>query len=117
MYFKTSLATLVFAASLTTITTAPASAATINCTVPNAVSCKIQSSKGIQSVKILSNTGQGPIYVVNKSYRSCPKQVTVSWDSAFPASNTNIKECKIGGIKVTPSSSSGLKRTNSFKTN
>lgn len=73
--------------------------ATMNCTVPNHVKCTISSSKGIKFVKIQANTGQGPIYLVNKSYRSCPKNVTVSWDSAYNASNQQIGECKSGKLK------------------
>lgn len=73
-----------------------AASATINCTVPNHVKCKIHSAKGIKSVKIQSNTGQGTIYVVNKTYRNCPKNVTVTWDSAYPSSNKQIAECSSG---------------------
>lgn len=74
--------------------------ATMNCTVPNSVKCTISSAKGIKFVKIQANTGQGPIYLVNKSYRSCPKNVTVSWDSAYNASNKQIGECSLGKLKL-----------------
>ena len=67
--------------------------AAINCSVPNNVVCTITSNKGLKSVKINSNTPQGTVAVVNKSYRSCPKQVQVSWDSAYQASSTQIVEC------------------------
>lgn len=77
-----------------------AAGATMNCTVPNHVKCTISSSKGIKFIKIQANTGQGPVYLVNKSYRSCPKNVTVSWDSAYQASNKQIGECSLGKLKV-----------------
>lgn len=77
-----------------------AAGAAMNCTVPNHVKCTISSSKGIKFVKIQANTGQGQIYLVNKSYRSCPKNVTVSWDSAYSASNKQIGECKSGKLKL-----------------
>jgi len=73
---------------------------TMNCTVPNHIKCTISSSKGIKRVKIQSNTGQGTINVVNKTYRSCPKSVSVSWDSAYPAHNKQIVECTSAKLKL-----------------
>ncbi len=72
----------------------------INCSVPNHVVCTITSNKGVKSVKILSNTPQGAVAVVDKSYRGCPKQVKVAWDSAYQASNTQIVECGSMGFKA-----------------
>ncbi|PSB55578.1 hypothetical protein [Chamaesiphon polymorphus] len=69
-------------------------APTVNCTIPNNVSCDISSSKGIKSVKIQSNTPLGTIDLVNKNYDNCPKSVTVTWDSAYQSSNQDIVECQ-----------------------
>jgi hypothetical protein len=70
-------------------------APTINCTIPNSVSCDISSPNGIQSVNIQANNPFGdPINLVDKNYSGCPTSVTVGWDSAYKASDTNIVECK-----------------------
>ena len=74
--------------------------AQISCSVPNNVVCTITSAKGLKSVKILSNTPQGTIAVVDKTYRSCPKQVQVSWDSAYQSSGNQIVECSSMGFKA-----------------
>ncbi len=73
----------------------------IKCSVPNNVKCTVSSSKGIKRVKIQSNTAQGVINVVNKSYSGCPKQVTVGWDSAYPASKKQVIECSASRAKAT----------------
>ncbi|MBD2165180.1 hypothetical protein H6G04_12295 [Calothrix membranacea FACHB-236] len=71
---------------------------TVNCTVPNSVSCNISSSKGIRSVRIQANTPLGTIDLVNKSYSNCPTSVTVGWDSAYQSSSQKIVECSsVGG--------------------
>jgi hypothetical protein len=77
-----------------------AGGAQISCSVPNHVSCTITSAKGLKSVKILSSTPQGTIAVVDKTYRSCPKTVQVSWDSAYPSSGHQIVECSSMGFKA-----------------
>lgn len=77
---------------------AGASGATINCQIPNNVVCTISSSKGISSVKITANTPQGQVFLVNKTYPGCPKQVKVSWDSAYHSSGTQIVECSTGKL-------------------
>jgi hypothetical protein len=69
-------------------------APTINCSIPNNVKCTISSSKGIKSVKIQTQGPSGPVYIVNESYQNCPRSVTVHWDSAYKASNTDIVECQ-----------------------
>jgi hypothetical protein len=70
-----------------------AGGANIQCSVPNNVKCTITSAKGVKSVRITSNTPFGNVDLVNTSYNACPKQVTVSWDSAYQAASTNIVEC------------------------
>lgn len=77
----------------------PARAAGINCTIPNNVSCKITSAKGIKSVLIKAGAAQGNVVLVNKSYNACPKQVTVTWDSAFQMGSKSIAECSSMKIK------------------
>jgi hypothetical protein len=74
-------------------------AAGINCTIPNNVSCQISSAKGIKSVLIKAGAAQGNVVLVNKSYNSCPKQVTVTWDSAFQMGSKSIAECSSMKIK------------------
>jgi hypothetical protein len=74
--------------------------AQISCTVPNHVVCTVTSNKGLKSVKISANTPQGTIAVVDKTYRACPKQVQVAWDSAYQASNTQLVECASMGFKA-----------------
>ncbi|EKF19238.1 hypothetical protein [Nitratireductor pacificus] len=75
-----------------------AAGATMNCSIPNAVVCTISSTKGLKLVKITANTPQGSVNLVNKSYNGCPKQVKVSWDSAYHMSGKQIVEC--GGFKL-----------------
>ena len=75
-----------------------AAGASMNCSIPNNVVCTISSAKGLKSVKITANTPQGTINLVNKSYHSCPKQVTVSWDSAFQNPRNQIVECATGKL-------------------
>jgi hypothetical protein len=77
--------------------------ASINCSIPNNVVCTISSAKGVKSVKISASGPNGAFDLVNKSYRSCPKQVKVSWDSAYQGNSTQIVEC---------SSSMGFKAAN-----
>jgi hypothetical protein len=77
-----------------------ASGAQISCSIPNNVVCTISSAKGLKSVKILSTTPQGTVAVVDKTYRSCPKQVKVSWDSAYQSSGNQIVECSPMGFKA-----------------
>ena len=76
-----------------------ARAAGINCTIPNNVSCKITSAKGIKSVLIKAGAAQGNVVLVNKSYNACPKQVTVTWDSAFQMGSKSIGECSSMKLK------------------
>ncbi len=64
-------------------------APTVNCTIPNNVSCDISSSKGIKSVKFENKTQ----VLVNESYANCPTSVTVTWDSAYHSSSHDIVEC------------------------
>ena len=64
--------------------------ANMTCTIPNNVSCNITSAKGIKSVLIKAGA--------DKSYNGCPKQVTVTWDSAYHAGSKQIVECS--GIKL-----------------
>ncbi|RST87319.1 hypothetical protein EJC49_05815 [Aquibium carbonis] len=74
--------------------------ASINCSVPNNVVCTISSAKGVKSVKISANGPYGAFDLVNKSYRNCPRQVKVSWDSAYQESGTKIVECAPGAFKA-----------------
>jgi hypothetical protein len=76
-----------------------ARAATMSCTVPNNVSCKITSAKGLKSVLIKAGAAQDNVALVDKSYNGCPKQVTVTWDSAFQMGSKKIVECTSMGIK------------------
>lgn len=78
---------------------------TINCTVPNAVVCTISSPKGIKSVNFKGGpVGENPFNLVNKSYEGCPKEVKVSWDSAYqsPKALRFVTECSgvIGNLKA-----------------
>lgn len=75
-----------------------AAGATMNCSIPNNVVCTINSTKGLKLVKITANTPQGTVNIVDKSYNGCPKQVKVSWDSAYSMSGKQIVEC--GGFKL-----------------
>ncbi|MFC5587169.1 hypothetical protein ACFPOD_18790 [Nitratireductor kimnyeongensis] len=71
----------------------------MNCSVPNHVVCNISSTKGLKLVKITANTPQGSVNLVNKTYRSCPKSVKVSWDSAYQMAGKQIVECS-GDLKL-----------------
>ena len=51
-------------------------------------------------MKITANTPQGSVNLVNKTYRSCPKSVKVSWDSAYQMAGKQIVECSGGGFKL-----------------
>ena len=62
--------------------------------------CTISSTKGLKLVKITANTPQGSVNLVNKTYRSCPKSVKVSWDSAYQMAGKQIVECSGGGFKL-----------------
>lgn len=75
-----------------------AAGAAMNCSVPNNVVCTISSNKGIRSVRITANTPIGTVNLVNKTYHSCPKQVKVSWDSAYQNSGNYIVECSTGKL-------------------
>jgi hypothetical protein len=76
-------------------------AASMTCTVPNNVSCKIMSTKGLKSVLIKAGAAQDNVALVDKSYNGCPKQVTVTWDSAYQMGSKKIVECSSMGIKAT----------------
>jgi hypothetical protein len=81
--------------------TAPArSGASISCSIPNNVVCTITSQKGLKKVVIKSNTPQGTVNLVNKTYYSCPKSVTVSWDSAYHSSSNQFTECSGAKLKL-----------------
>lgn len=71
----------------------------INCTIPNNVSCKITSAKGLKAVLIKAGAAQDYVALVNKTYNGCPKQVTVTWDSAFQMGSKLITECTSMGLK------------------
>ena len=75
-------------------------AASMSCTIPNNVSCKITSAKGLKSVLIKAGAAQDHVALVDKSYNGCPKQVTVTWDSAFQMGSKQIVECASMGIKA-----------------
>lgn len=100
--------TMMFAAALSTVLvsgglvgSAPAEAATMNCSVPNNVVCTVTSATGVRSIKVFSNAGFGTVAVVDKSYRNCPRSVKVSWDSAYQSSGTQIVECSgVSGLKL-----------------
>jgi len=92
-----SVAGLAGAAQMKAVNTARA--ASMTCTVPNNVSCNISSAKGIKSVLIKAGAAQGNVALVNKSYNSCPKQVTVTWDSAYQMGSKSIVECS--SMKIT----------------
>ena len=79
--------------------TPTARAASMTCTIPNNVSCKITSNKGVKSVLIKASAAQDNVALVNKSYNGCPKQVTVTWDSAFQMGSKKIVECTSMGFK------------------
>jgi hypothetical protein len=68
--------------------------------VPNVL--VISPAKGIKSVKITTNTPWGVTYLWNKSYPTCPKTVTVHWDSAYHSSGKQIVECVPMGLKLAP---------------
>ncbi|MBN7778514.1 hypothetical protein JYP49_19770 [Nitratireductor aquimarinus] len=72
----------------------------MNCSIPNHVVCTISSAKGLKLVKITANTPQGSVNLVNKSYNGCPKQVQVSWDSAYQMAGKQIVECNGGGFRL-----------------
>lgn len=80
--------------------TSTARSATISCTVPNNVSCKITSTNGLKSVLIKAGAAQDNVALVDKSYNGCPKQVTVTWDSAYQMGSKTIVECTSMGIKA-----------------
>lgn len=82
------------------VATSPTRAATMSCTVPNNVSCKITSAKGVKSVLIKAGASQDNVALVDKSYNGCPKQVTVTWDSAFQMGSKKIVECASMAIKA-----------------
>lgn len=73
-------------------------AANVNCSVPNHVVCTVTSNKGIASVKFFINHNGSQLPIVNKSYRSCPKSVQVSYDSAYHVANKQIVECQTGKL-------------------
>ena len=73
-------------------------AANVNCSVPNHVVCTVSSNKGIASVKFFINHNGQQLAVVNKSYRSCPKSVQVSYDSAYNVQNQQVVECQTGKL-------------------
>jgi hypothetical protein len=82
------------------VSTLPSRSATVSCTVPNNVSCKISSIKGIKSVLIKAGAAQGAVELVDKTYNGCPTQVTVAWDSAYEMGSKTIVECKGKAIRA-----------------
>ena len=74
---------------------APASAATVSCTIPNSVSCKVTSTKGFKRVWVQSTQGFG--ILADKHYNTCPKTVTIGWDSAYHG-DVKYRECKFAGL-------------------
>ncbi len=79
----------------------PASAASVSCSIPNAVSCTVTSSKGLQRVWAVSTSGYGVI--TSKTFHNCPKSVTIGWDSNYQA-NVQYRECSVArGFTLKPS--------------
>ncbi|XWN31422.1 MAG: hypothetical protein ROR55_28895 [Devosia sp.] len=75
-----------------------ANAASMSCSVPNAVVCTITSRTGIKSVRVTGQTPFGVVNLVDRNYRGCPRRVKVSWDSAFSSKGRHIVECRRGGM-------------------
>ena len=73
----------------------------IKCTVPNNVACTITSTKGIMQVTIKTESLGETINLVNKSYEGCPKEVKVTWDSAYQSTERKVVECSgVVGTKL-----------------
>lgn len=94
-----SVAGIATAAQFKAVSTA-SRAASMTCTIPNNVSCKITSTKGVKSVLIKAGAAQNHVALVSKSYNGCPRQVTVTWDSAYQMGSKQIVECASMGIKA-----------------
>lgn len=75
-----------------------ANAASMSCSVPNAVVCTVTSRTGIKSVRVTGETPFGVVNLVDRSYRGCPRRVKVSWDSAYASKGKHIVECRRGGM-------------------
>jgi hypothetical protein len=67
--------------------------ASLDCSIPNNVVCTVSSNKGVKSVRVTANGPYGAFNLVDKAYRACPKQVTISWDSAYHSTGHQIVEC------------------------
>ena len=74
-------------------------AANVSCSVPNHVSCTVTSNRGLQRVRFMVDTPQGEMAIVDESYRNCPREVKVHYDSAFNVHDRDIRECRgiVGG--------------------
>jgi V8-like Glu-specific endopeptidase len=65
---------------------------TIDCTVPNDVSCDVADPDGVQHVQVTLQTAQGPLTAVDETF-SCQPEVTVSWDPIVPNAEFLVEEC------------------------
>lgn len=72
----------------------PASATTIDCDVPNGVDCEVSHPDGIERIYV--DAGLGNLF--DKTYRSCPRSATISFDAITPDFDIVVVPCKPMGF-------------------
>lgn len=72
----------------------PASATTIDCDVPNGVDCEISHPDGIERIYV--DAGLGNLF--DKTYRSCPRSATISFDAITPNFDIIVIPCEPMGL-------------------
>lgn len=65
----------------------------ISCVGPEPMRCVITATYGIARVRFVNEGPAGRIDVFSRSYRGCPTEVTVSWNSDLPVNNSRIVQC------------------------
>ena len=65
----------------------------IACVGPDPMRCVIKADNGIARVRFVNEGPAGRTDVFSRSYRGCPTEVTVSWDSNIPVNNSRIVQC------------------------
>lgn len=97
MSFTKKLLPLMAAFALTLVSFAvasPASATTINCDVPNGVDCEVSHPDGIERVYV--DAGIGNLF--DKTYLSCPRSATISFDAVTPDFDIVVIPCEPMGL-------------------
>lgn len=108
---RTLLMALTAAPLLTLATAGPAMAdapTTVDCTIPNAVSCTVHNEDGIDRVTV-SHEFKGEFVTLVDEQFDCEQEVTVGWDSAYEADRFIVEPCdELGLAAPDPDPKSGL---------